>query len=301
VQHTMSGPNVAPPRGRSGMQISWIRGDILTGKCILVTGAGGNIGDRICAHLAARGYTLRKLCLNPRSDPGIITCDLARYDNSWVQHFDGADAVIHLAGEPSPFADWDRVLELNVDLTLNVLAASHRYGVKRFVFASSNHVMAGHRYSATKLSEAMAPCPISAYGATKVFGERVGKLYADRYGISFVSLRIGASPNDDARRRGARLPFGAWGQAMWLSDRDLCEGFEKAITNKSIKYGIYNLMSANPGMRWPLDAIKADLGFEPQDSWPAQVTVFERAKAGMAWIRDIGAPTLMRRLTRPRW
>ena len=163
-------------------------------KTVLITGATGNIGRKLRAHLGPTGkYALRLLCLNPSGDPQVQTADLTEYDAAWAGQFAGVDTVLHIAADPSPRAGWRRIQERNIDLLLNVMAAAQLHGVRRVVFASSNFVVAGHRFAATRLTTAMDPAPINPYGASKLFGERVGKMFAERYAMSFIAFRIGTS------------------------------------------------------------------------------------------------------------
>ncbi len=271
-------------------------------KTVLITGATGNIGKKLRAYLSTTGkYELRLLCLNPDRDPAVMTADLSLYDEGWAGRFEGVDTVVHMAADPSPWANWTRIRQLNLDLMLNVMAASHLNGVKRVVFASSNYVVAGYRFRKEPLTSEMAPWPINPYGSSKLFGERVGKMFAERYGVTFIAFRIGVSQRLHDNKHGPWVPFGRWGQNMWLSDRDLCRAFEAAIDNESVRFGVYNLTSNNPGMRWDLDNLRQDLGFEPEDGETAQVTMGHRFRSVCAWLRDAGLPALGTRLAGRRW
>ncbi len=270
-------------------------------KTVLITGASGNIGRKLSAHFTRASYPLRLLCLNPQQDPGIQTADLSVYDEGWASAFKGVDTVLHIAGMPSPWASWERIQKLNLDLLLNVLAAAHQNGVRRVVFASSNFVSAGYRFGNVRLTTSMNPAPINPYGASKLVGERVGKMFSERYGMSFIAFRIGVCQRGNGNRHGPWIPFGHWGQSMWVSDRDLCVAFEKSVANNNICFGVYNLMSNNPGMRWDLDNLRSDLGFEPQDGEPMNVPLGQRLKAAMAWLRDVGLPTIGDRLSGKHW
>ncbi len=271
-------------------------------RVVLITGATGNIGRKLRAHLEAAGnYELRLLCLNPDGDPAVQTADLTVYDDAWAERFAGVDTVLHVAADPSPRAGWGRVQARNLDLLLNVMAAAQRHGVRRVVFASSNFVVAGHRHASGALTTSMEPAPINPYGASKLFGERVGKMFAERYGMSFIALRIGVCQRGNDNRHGPWIPYGHWGQAMWVSDRDLCRAFQHAIDDAGVKFGVYNLMSNNPGMRWDIEAIRRDLGFIPLDGNAMQVPPLQRMKAGMAWVRDVALPAIGNRLAGARW
>lgn len=271
-------------------------------KTVLITGATGNIGRKLRAHLGPTGkYALRLLCLNPSGDPQVQTADLTEYDAAWAGQFAGVDTVLHIAADPSPRAGWRRIQERNIDLLLNVMAAAQLHGVRRVVFASSNFVVAGHRFAATRLTTAMDPAPINPYGASKLFGERVGKMFAERYAMSFIAFRIGVCQRADGNRHGPWIPFGRWGQAMWVSDRDLCRAFEHAIDDERVGFGVYNLVSNNPGMRWEMETLRDALGFVPMDGEPMRVSIAHRARAAMAWLRDVALPRIGDRLAGARW
>ena len=90
-------------------------------KTVLITGATGNIGRKLRAHLEATGkYALRLLCLTPDSDPTVHTADLGSFDQDWSDKFAGVDTVPHVAADPSPRAGWARIPWRNIDLLLNV-------------------------------------------------------------------------------------------------------------------------------------------------------------------------------------
>jgi len=251
-------------------------------KTVAITGATGNIGAKLRGHFERLGWRLRLLDLTDGGDPAVLASDLTVWDERWASQLAGVDAVILLAGEPSPAASWQRITRLNIDLTLNVYEAAARGGAKRVIFASSNWTMAGHRFDAGDLPTDRDPYPVNPYGASKLFGERLGRSYSERWGLSAICFRIGYC------QRGENLPgphmgWGEWGQAMWLSDRDLAQGFEKAVTAPdSVRFAVLNLMSANPGMRWDLDATRRVIGYAPQDGHAPVLTSEHRAGAECA-------------------
>jgi len=65
---------------------------------------------------------------------------------------------------------------------------------------------------------------------------------------------------------------GLWGQHMWLSNRDLCHGWERAILAEGVNFALLNLMSDNPGMPWDIDETRQVIGFRPQDRHAALST-----------------------------
>jgi NAD+ dependent glucose-6-phosphate dehydrogenase len=233
-------------------------------RTVLVTGAGGNLGGKLRRHFESLGWTLRLLDVAAHGDPKIMACDLAVWDDAWVRQFAGVDAVVHFAGQPRPDAPWDSIQRLNIDLTLNVYEAAVRQGAKRLIFASSNWTVAGHRFADFRLTTDVEPYPVNAYGVSKLIGERLGRSYHDRWGLSVICFRIGYCQRGE-NRPGPHMGWGDWGQLMWLSDRDMCNAMERAVLADGIGFAVLNLMSDNPGMRWDIGATKRAIGYAPRD------------------------------------
>ena len=80
----------------------------------------------------------------------------------------------------------------NIVGTYNVFESARLAGVRKIIFASTNHVMG--MYDRDRQWPVYADQPVrpdSLYGVSKAFGESLGRHFADEYGISVVSLRIG--------------------------------------------------------------------------------------------------------------
>lgn len=237
-----------------------------------ITGATGSIGKKVRKHFAELEFEMRLLCLNAPNDPQVLTADLSVYEESWASQLAGLDAVIHLAGDSSARASWESVQRNNIDATLNVFRAAEKGHTKRIVFASSNWVMAGYRFGSERLTTHIAPRPINPYGCGKLLCERAGYQLAARTGISFIALRIGCCQHIPGNQPGPHIEHGLWGQQMWLSDRDLCHGVERAVLAEGIPFAVLNLMSDNPGMRWDLDDTRRVIAYEPRDGHRAVST-----------------------------
>ena len=132
---------------------------------LVLTGARGNLGGKLAAALRPQ-YALR--CLDLRGGGDCIAADLAIYDDSWTSQLAGAQTVLHFAGEPLPTAPWARVHRANVVATANVLRASRMHGVRRVIFASTNQIMAGYRFSDETITTALAPTPLNPYAVSKL-------------------------------------------------------------------------------------------------------------------------------------
>lgn len=241
-------------------------------KTVVITGATGNIGVKLRRHFESLGWTMRLTDVRNGGDPAILEADLSVWDERWVSLCEGADAVILLAGDPSPAATWASIQRLNLDLPLNVYEAAARQGAKRVIFASSNWTMAGHRFHGGPLPTDRDPYPVNAYGMSKLVAERIGRSFAERWGISSISFRIGYCQRGE-NRHGSHMGWSDWGQEMWLSDRDLCDAFEKAVTAPAdVRFAVLNLMSDNPGMRWDIETTRRVIGYAPRDGAPASIT-----------------------------
>lgn len=234
---------------------------------VLITGAAGALGARLRRHMQALGWTLTLLDLDARGDGAIELADLAVFREEWARLFIGVDAVLHFAGDPSPRASWESAQRNNIDATHNVAEACCRGGVRRMIFASSNWVLAGHRFESFVLDAATEPYPVNPYGVSKLVGERIGRAASELRGLSFIAFRIGFCQRDADNLPGPNMGWGLWGQRMWLSNRDLCQGFEKAVlAPDDLRFGIFNLVSNNQGMRWRIDDSAAALGYVPMDA-----------------------------------
>jgi nucleoside-diphosphate-sugar epimerase len=152
--------------------------------------------------------TLRRW-VKSRAEKEAITADI-RDIAAIEKAMDGIDCVVHLAGA-SVESPWDKVLPLNVEGCYNTFEAARRQGVKRVIFASSNHAVGFHRRERF-MDNTVVPRPDTRYGVSKVFGEAVGRLDADKYGLSVACLRIGTFRTPDR-------PIEARQLLTWISRR----------------------------------------------------------------------------------
>jgi hypothetical protein len=244
---------------------------------VLITGATGNLGQKLRQHLAAADrYDLRLLCLNPSNDPAVATVDLSQPEDAWGQLFDGVDVVLHFAASSVFAADWTSIERHNIDLTLNVFRAAIRHRIRRVVFASSNWTMAGYRFGTERLTTELPPKPVGFYGISKVVCERIARSFAAQHELSVICLRLGYRPLCDDQRVLKRCS--KWSQEMWISDRDFCQLVERAILAKDISFAIVNGESNNPGMRWDLEESRRLLGYVPKDGWTPVLTPGARVR-----------------------
>jgi uronate dehydrogenase len=248
-------------------------------KQVLITGAAGNLGSKLRRHLEGR-YALRLLDIDPRGDKTIVQADLSRWDNCWVDQFSGADVVVHFAADPAAHQTWPKIIGSNIDGTIHTFQAAVEGKVKRLIFASSNHVMGGYQEERepARLATETPPRPgtryvvdgqhrdSTPYAAGKLFGERLGKCYAESHGLSVIAVRIGWVRPGDNRRQDIPPERGPWFRLMWLSNRDFCQLMERSIVaDVPLRFAVVNGMSANTGMRWDIEYTRQLLGYEPRD------------------------------------
>ena len=248
---------------------------------LLITGATGTIGSLLAERLAGDFDVVQ----HARTAEGgeqeqVLRCaDLADYDEVRAL-MDGVDTVLHLAGEASPEAEWDSVLESNIVGYRNVLEAAREAGVRRVVYASSNHAMGMYdRLEEWPVYPHQLPRPDSLYGVSKVFGETLGRYYHDQFGLDVISLRIGWSSGDPMLADKEIL------HAMWLSEDDTEQVFRRAI-EAEVPYGVYYAVSDNPNRRWDMTNTMLELGYRPKDSWTRAAHRDEDVIEGGAHVAD---------------
>lgn len=244
---------------------------------LVLTGAAGTLGTKLRRHLAGR--PLRLLDRDPRGDPAIHAADLNVWDPAWVDLFRGADTVVHLAADPEAHRAWPDLVGPNLDATMHAYEAAAQAGVRRFVFASSNHVLGGYHDSTERLTPETPPLPglrytaggeerySGPYASAKLCGERLGKAYAATRGLEVIAVRFGwvlrGKPNTRANVPADR---GDWFRLMWLSDRDYLHLMDRCLAAElPSRFVIVHGMSDNAGMRWDLTSTREILGYDPQD------------------------------------
>jgi len=163
---------------------------------VLVTGGAGFIGSHLTRALLARGDEVRVLDnLSTGSEVNlegtqarVIVGDIR--DPDVVQAaVRGAELVFHEAARISVAESMGAPLsfyETNLIGSLNVLWAAHEAGVRRVVMASSAAV---YGEVDGQVKETDPTNPVSPYAASKVAMEKAGRLFAEAYGLSTVSLR----------------------------------------------------------------------------------------------------------------
>ncbi|MGW5254662.1 NAD-dependent epimerase/dehydratase family protein [Streptomyces sp. NPDC004012] len=226
-------------------------------RTVLLTGATGGLGTLMRDLLPKYGYRLRLLDLRPIEDePDAITADLADRE-ALREAVRGVDAIIHLAGI-SLESTFEKILKSNIEGTYHLYEAAREEGVRRIVFASSNHAV-GYT-PRPQGDDPLIPIdtprrPDTFYGLSKSFGEDLAQLYWDRHGLETVSVRIGSCfPEPTSVRM----------LSVWMSPEDGARLFHAALTAEHVGHTVVYGSSANTRLWWDLTAARA-LGYDPQD------------------------------------
>ena len=196
------------------------------GGRVLVTGADGLVGRRVCEKLAAGGRPLRASVRSLKSGAAppaedVVATGPVGPDTDWSRALEGVDGVIHLAARvhvlrdpaPDPLAEHRKV---NTEGTLNLARQAASAGVRRVVFASTVKVN-GETTPGGPFTEDDPPSPRDPYAMSKWEAEQaLGRLSAG--GPEIVVLRpplvYGPGVRGNFRRllravdRGVPLPLG---------------------------------------------------------------------------------------------
>ena len=226
-------------------------------KRILLTGAAGGLGKILRERIKPWADVVRLSDLADLGPAGegeeVVQCDLA--DKAAVlAMMEGVDAVLHFGGI-SVEAPFDAIMQANILGTANLYEAVHKCGVRRVVFASSNHAIGFHR--TTDMIDADSPTrPDTMYGVSKCFGESLSRYYFDRFGIETVCIRIGSSFPE---------PLSARMLVTYFSYDDLVESLRCSLMTTRVGHTILFGVSDNAGKWW--DNRKAGhLGFVAKDN-----------------------------------
>jgi len=237
-------------------------------KNVIITGAAGLVGTILRQHWGNR-YALRLADIRPVENLQAHE-EFAQLNITDLDAFTAAcqdmDVLVHLAADRRPKADfYETLLNLNIIGGYNGFEAARRAGCPRIVFASSINAVLGYRGAAT-VSWDVPIFPQNVYGATKCFGEALGRVYADQHGLSCISVRLGSPRFDQGGDWDPEEP------SHRISPRDTAQLFARCVDVEEIDVAIVPGISRHKkGWQDVEDACRM-LGYEPQDG-----TAFPRA------------------------
>jgi len=225
---------------------------------VLVTGASGTIGSDFARLLSDPDLQLVQTDV-AADPPDVEQLDVTDV-GACARAVRNIDAVLHLAADPSPTADFrSSVLPVNIVGTYNLVEAAVTAGVQRFVFASSIHAVAGYPPD-QQVREQDPPRPANDYGVGKAFGEALCAAAAIRSTTTFVAVRIG---NYSAERPGGDPELRD--RMLWLSARDAAQLLRQVLTVPVDGFHIAHGVSNNAATRLALDLTRTTFGYRPSD------------------------------------
>jgi uronate dehydrogenase len=229
-------------------------------KKVLMTGASGMIGVSLRDLLKDR-YALRlqerpggKPLGPAREGEEIIAANIADME-AMRAAVRGTDAVVHLAASSAVQTPWEDALTNNIVGQYTVLEAMRQEGVKRMVFASTNHVTGYYELKGRPCYPEMPVRPDGYYGASKAFGEAIARFYVDEHGLEVICLRIGSWLPEPKNVRNL---------STWLSPRDMAQLTWRAIETP-LTWGIFYAISGNTRRYWDIGPTQELLGYRPED------------------------------------
>jgi uronate dehydrogenase len=221
---------------------------------ILITGAAGDVGTRL-RKLLKGVYSLRVSDIRKPADldadDEFVAADLGDYEQT-EQITAGIDSIVHLGGY-SVEGPWGTIHKSNIVGCYNLFEAAYRSGVKRIVFASSNHAV-GFYPRDRKIGVDVTVRPDSRYGVSKAFGEAVGALYADKHGLRVTCIRIGNVGDKPLDKR--RL-------SIWVKPEDLAQLIRIGLEHPDIRFEIFYGTSDNAAGWWDNSNARR-FGYRPQ-------------------------------------
>jgi uronate dehydrogenase len=256
---------------------------VTTSRRVLITGARGLIGQVLYGALA-EDYEVAGVDRRGRDRGGLSRTDTTRLRHA-ERAVEGADVVIDLASahwrQP-----WEVVCQNNIPAAWNTLEAARRRGVRRVIYASSNHVTGLYERddpyarivagdydgldpaTVQRINTAMPVRPDSPYGVGKALGEAAARYYAEEYGLSVLCLRIGSLNR-------AGRPSTARHFATLLTHADMVSLVRCCIeAPPELTYGVFYGVSANRWRIWDIDDARRALSYEPRDdaeTWRGEV------------------------------
>jgi uronate dehydrogenase len=237
---------------------------------LVITGAAGRIGSSLAegfkesGHLVLADKDMDKLGELKGENRTLFELDILD-KASCLEVCKGADAVIHLAANPSPSSTFDEVKSINMDGTYNMMSAAHEQGCLRFIFASSIHAVKG--YPKDEQVKTTSPVrPLDFYGVSKAFGEALGNYYGYQTDMEVIAIRIGGFRSLEHLKAQEKEPE-PYQRSSYISERDMVQLIKRCVeTDLERPFEIVHGVSDNQFKFLDLSDTREKVGYQPQDN-----------------------------------
>ena len=240
-------------------------------KNVLILGGLGTIGKILTYGLPKIKYNLvisDKIPEVEQQNNNYIKIDVTNFDELIESIPKNIDVIINLIAIPEQddivdTKTMNEMVDLYIKGVYNVFLASVNLGIKRVIFASSNHVTDhyekdGKSLLGKKITTDDYPLSKSLYGCLKLCGESIGFAFHVNNNLSVICLRIGTVPIDEY----STLLENDRVKRTIMSKKDTIDLFEKSILT-NVKFGIYYGVSDNPDSPWSIENTIKELEYKP--------------------------------------
>ena len=241
---------------------------------IVLTGAAGKLARRMRAPLSQLCRQLVLADIVPVASAGnetAVQCDLT--DASAVDALlQGADTVVHFAGYPREAA-WSTLIPANIVSVTNLWEGALKNGVRRIVYASTNHVVGMYPVDLKVDVAAELKCD-SRYGVSKAFTETVARFYYEKFGLESLGIRIGRCEDEATDERML---------STWIHPQDLATLVKLGITHPVAADVVYGISANSQG--WCVNPPYQRFPYHPEHSADlfADAVAMTKSPAGMLW------------------
>ena len=234
---------------------------------ILVTGANGFLGKRICTGLIGNGHRVLGLDKTHRAvDEGaaFVQCDLCDAEAvERVLEEHPIETIVHLAAllRTVCIADPQLAARVNIGGSASLFAAAKKLNVRRIVFGSSITVYGTVSATAEGVTEDYPPAPEDAYGGSKRYVEIMGETCQARGDFEFVAARIASvvGPGSDSAtspwrsdiferlaastRAAIRFPSASDQALPLVHVEDVAQMIGRLVESTTMRHSVYNAPS----------------------------------------------------------
>ena len=236
-------------------------------KKVLILGATGRVGLSLMEEYFRKYKNDYEIILGYHKSESEYNVESRKINlmdiNSLKKAMNGIDVVVNLAANSNEKAEFSEIVEPNIVGAYNVFQAALDAKVKRVVFASSVHAIKGYELG-YEVKHNDVPKPMNYYGASKVFGEALCHVFAQK-GLSCLAIRIGAYLPDEERKV---VCYAREYYDYVISQRDFAQLLSKCIlAPEKVKFGILSGISNNKKKYMDLKFTKELVGYEPEDDF----------------------------------